>query len=241
MKWRLFRSRNGSRLSPEYINILGFRPKNDAYFELVLRDRGQQSNGQIKRYGDNERLEFLGDAILDAIISHILYNKFPDRKEGSLSHTRATLVSRKHLQIVAKNIGLCDLVDQTFSGKIKRKGIYGDALEALVGAVYLDQGYDGAYDFVLNKILNQGELIDEIDGAILSHKAKLLEWGQQTKTLVKFKLIKEDGEPHNKVYSIQAMIGGEPKSIGKAKTIKEAEEIAAEKFYQKVILEEKPV
>ncbi len=168
--------------------LLGFRPKNIAYYQLSLlhRSSGKRTiNGVLI---DNERLEFLGDAILSAIISDFVYQKFPLKKEGFLTDLRSKIVQRDYLDQLAQSIGLDKLLYAHNRNLPTQQAIhiYGNALEALIGAIYLDQGYDQCQQFIAKQIIDKHTDINQMVKKEYNFKSKLIEWAQKRKLSIIF-------------------------------------------------------
>lgn len=180
----------------------------------------------------NERLEFLGDSVLNLIIGEYLFNKFPNEEEGFLTKVRAKMVNRNALSLVAENLNLGDLL--IISSNVPKsithnsKSILSDALEALIGAVYLDKGIEICKKFIQTKILepalkNGEHLIDE------NYKSQLLEYAQANKLAIPvYKIISEEGPHHDKTFTAEVVIGEKILGEGKGKSKKEAEQNAAQ-------------
>jgi ribonuclease-3 len=202
-----------------------------ALYEHALRHRsifrGQPTDGTES----NERLEFLGDAVLGATVAERLYRRFPDRDEGFLTRTRANLVNGKTLATFAEAIGLAPLVllseNMEGSGGRTNTTILADAFEAIVGAVYLDQGYAAARAFV-NTVLTKCVDLDAAAEQRTNYKSQLLEYvqaralGQPTYTV-----ISEEGPSHDRQFTVAAVVDETPRGIGEARSKKQAEQEAA--------------
>ena len=204
--------------------ILGRNPSNLELFKLSLKHASSSSES-------NERLEYLGDAILGAIVAEYLFKKFPRRNEGFLTEIRSRIVKRESLNTLAMKIGLSKLV--LFSNnnlvKNKSKSIYGNALEAFIGAVYLDKGYDFCTKFVLDKLINPHISIEDTINSNQNFKSVLIEWSQKQSKEIVFKLVKEEGNHHQKIFTVQVLINDEMIGQGTGHTKKKAEQAAAEK------------
>ena len=135
-----------------FYQILGFYPNNINLYEQAFVHRSSDIRTQEGQRINNERLEFLGDAILDAVVSDILFNKFPNKKEGFLSNTRSKIVKRDTLNDIAIKMGLDKLVQTSIRTNTHNNYIYGNAFEAFIGAIYLDQGYETCKTFILSLI-----------------------------------------------------------------------------------------
>lgn len=209
-------------------NITGFTPRNLALYHLAFRHRAQAEEARNGVKKSNERLEYLGDAILGAIVAELLFKKFPYKEEGFLTEMRSRIVSRDHLNKLAFKIGLNEFIQTTPENTIKNKSIYGDAFEALIGAIYLDKGYKTAWNFVVDRIIQNHVDIDELELSEFNYKSKLIEWAQKEKKSVTFELLGEEPTGTGKLLKIKAMVNGEEMGQGMDYSKKKAEQIAAE-------------
>ena len=168
--------------------ILGFYPDRiDLYIEATTH-RSSSIRSKKGRWVNNERLEFLGDAILDAIVADILYKKFEHKKEGFLTSTRSRIVQRDTLNKLAIDLGLDKFTSSSTRHVAHNTNIYGDALEALIAAIYLDQGYKMAKKFVFEKLIKQHLSIENVIKSEVDFKSRLIEWGQKHKVDIVFEL-----------------------------------------------------
>jgi ribonuclease-3 len=217
---------------------LGFFPDNISYYEEALLHKSL-SQEDAKGRRNNERLEFLGDAILDAVVADIIFKKFPDRNEGFLTNTRSKIVKRETLDRVASELGLQKLV--VFSSRIKKQKshIMGNALEAFIGAVYLDQGYKKTGRFIEKKIIEPHINIDVLVKKEVNFKSKLLEWSQKYKVDMCFELLENymDNE-NNPIFQTQALLNGMLAGIGIGYSKKESQQQAAQMALNKIKSEE---
>jgi ribonuclease-3 len=214
--------------------MLGFYPNNVALYEQAFIHRSISMNHDLKR-GNNERLEFLGDAVLDAIIADIVYKHFPNKKEGFLTNTRSKIVQRDSLNHIALALGIDKKVSSMPYATAHHKYMYGNALEALIGAIYLDQGYRRCCKFVKERIITKHISLDKLASREVNFKSRLLEWGQKTKLHIVFDLIEtftdEDGKP---VFQTSVSLEGTPLGIGIGGTKKESQQLAAKSVIKKI-------
>jgi len=164
-----------------FYNLLGFYPRHIELYELALRHKSSSVRNDDGILLNNERLEFLGDAVLNLLVSDILFNQFKNQKEGFLSKTRAKIVRRESLNRIAAELGLNELTVTAQSLDTPHISIYGNALEALIGAIYTDQGYDRCKHFIEKKIISQFIDIQAVASSDVNYKSALLEWSQQHK------------------------------------------------------------
>lgn len=180
---------------------------------------------------NNERLEFLGDAVLGAVVTDYLYRVYPNKEEGYLTNLRSKLVSRKHLNELGESLGLIELLNYTPSRGTKAKSLNGDAFEALVGALYLDHGYAACQNFLEKRIL-RGIDLDKVNSRFTSFKSAVLEWGQKNKKEVRFELLRTEGQSHNPKYYVACFNKQQKLGEGSGATKKKAEEAAAKEAYK---------
>ena len=200
--------------------ILGYNPTNKEIYIKALQHKSYNIND------NNERLEFLGDAILDFIVSKQLYIEYPKEKEGFLSQQRAIIVGRKHLNLVGKKIFL----DSDIKSKLKviPKSVYGNTLESIIGAIYIDKGIKQAEQFIFEHIYDS-EFIDELSDT--DYKSKLLNLSQRLKIKIRYEVIKRDGPSHKQEFLVAVYVENIKKAEARASSIKEAEQKAAKKAY----------
>jgi len=205
--------------------ILGFYPTNIRYYEKAFIHR---SASYIKYNGllvNNERMEYLGDAILDAIVADFLFNHFPNEDEGFLTQMRSKIVNGDKLFEFSKSIGLPSLIVMNNDASISKKHIYGDAFEALIGAIYLDKGYKKTTEFVIHKIIKVYIDLNLLESMDTNFKSKLIEWGQKYKREIAFYT---DFESFNSKYFISYVrVDNETFGSGVGLSKKQAEQKAA--------------
>ena len=231
---RLFRhSKKESYLA--LYKLLGFFPKNIRLYEEALWHKSLSRESAADRYPNNERLEFLGDAILNSIIAEILFKKFPNRNEGFLTNTRAKIVQRETMDKIAHQLGLPPLL--VFSSRIRgnKNHIVGNALEAFIGAVYLDQGYHKTRKFIEERILKPYIDIDALAKKEVNFKSKLMEWTQKQHINIEFELLEKytDNES-NPVFQSQVLLNGLLAGVGTGYSKKESHQQAAQMALRKV-------
>ena len=219
------------KLTKELKQVLGFYPFNLSVYKLAFQHKSAAIELQQGIKLSNERLEFLGDAVLGIIISDYLYKKFPYKEEGFLTEMRSKIVSRKNLKRLAKAMQLENYIIHNVSGTIY-DSIYGDAVEALIGAVYIDRGYNKANHFVQNRIVKYHIDIDELEFTEENYKGKLLNWAQKEKKEVVFNFINEDSE--TKLISMALVIDNveitQTSAFSKKRAEQKASEFACDKF-----------
>ena len=234
LKWiRLLKNKNKEPYLSIY-QMLGFYPNDIDLYEqaFIHRSISFSPDGKFK---NNERLEFLGDAILDAIVADIVYKHFPHKKEGFLTNTRSKIVQRESLNQVALALGIDKKVTSMPYASAHNKYMYGNALEALIGAIYLDRGFRHCCKFVETRIIRPYLSLDQLANREVNFKSKLLEWGQKTKLLIDFELIDvfKDNEG-NPVFHTSISLEGTPIGVGIGNTKKESQQIAAKNVIRKI-------
>lgn len=233
-------SEKDKRLVAVITQITGSRPFNLNLYKLATRHTSaSEESGEANRNNNNERLEYLGDAILGAIIAEYLFKKFPFKDEGFLTEIRSRIVNRESLNNLAKKIGLNNVIEYDTKRRSQHthKSIYGDALEALVGAVYLDKGYEFSRKFVLNKLIAPHLDIKEIIAVDTNYKSRLIEWAQRENQEIRFEIIQETGNQHTKEFVAQVFLKDEPFATGSGYSKKKAEQAAASKACEKLKLD----
>lgn len=217
-------------------NILGFSPKNVAVYVLALTHKSVSIIQPLQKMRlNNERLEYLGDAVLSAIVADFLFRKYPYQEEGFLTEMRSKIVSRASLNKLALNIGLSDLIRYNKDLHNRPRSMDGDAFEALVGAIYLDKGYRFAARVITRHIIPLYIDIRALETCEWNYKSKLIDWGQKEKRKVTFEVIDIIDERQKKQYKTQVYIDGEPHETGIDYSIKAAEQQAAEKTFKAIV------
>ncbi len=218
----------------EIYSLTGIKPKNEDYYKLAFRHSSASHDLDGLRL-NNQRLEYLGDAILGGVIADILYEKYPTRGEGFLTSMRSKIVSRKHLNHLGVQLKLNKVVLRKTARTTNAKSIYGDALEALIGAVYLDLGYEQTKKFIVNRIVNDLIDLDNLQSKVASHKGAILEWGQKNRKRIRFELSGCYGESHSRKYEVSLLIEQDVMSTGSGSSKKRAEEEAAKIAYKLIL------
>ena len=217
-------------------NIFGFLPGNIFLYKLALTHKSVATEIKEGFKDSNERLEYLGDAILGSIVADYLFKKFPFKDEGFLTETRSKIVSRTQLNNLSIKLGLNKLIESAPHNKNNGKSINGDAFEAFIGALYLDKGYVFAHRIVTENIIKVHLDLDELIEKEINYKSKLIEWAQKEKKEIEFKVISEEGNENANQYASKVFIDGKPYEKGYDFSIKGAEKLAAEKTYHQLSL-----
>ncbi len=239
---RLFSSFSGKPLTPEkslseaISNIFGYRPKNVAVYKLAFCHKSKANSGNNGFKHSNERLEYLGDAVLGSVVADFLFKKFPFKDEGFLTEMRSRIVSRNNLNLLSRKLGLDKLVQVSNDGSISGTSIMGDAFEAFIGALYLDKGYAFTQDIIIQKIIQTHLDIDELMMKDVNFKSKVIEWAQKEKKEVDFKLVSEtENGKKGKLYKVELLIENKAHGHGCDFSIKKAEQNAARQACEKLM------
>jgi len=213
-------------------NLLGFVPGNLSLYRLAFRHKSVAVVVKNGAKNSNERLEFLGDAVLGSVVAEVLFKRYPYKGEGFLTEMRSKIVSRSNLNALARKLGFDELVEfdnRMVNFQSKQSSLLGDAFEALVGAVYLDKGYNFTRDFLINRIIKPHVDINTLEQTETNFKSKLIEWCQRHGKDVSFEPVANAEGDSAKLFTIQAVIDGENFGIGRDYNKKNAEKLAAEK------------
>jgi ribonuclease-3 len=224
----LFFSAKDKRLATSIQLILGSKPFNLSLYRLALTPAGLGEETDKGFRKSNERLEFLGDAILGAVIAEYLFKKYPYRDEGFLTETRSKLVNRETLNEVGIKIGLKKTLQQVVDNRqfVGNKSLYGDILEAFLGAVYLDRGYAFSKKLILQRILIHLDLEGMVT-TVSNHKSKVIEWSQREGNQVEFQVVQVNSNQRYKEFVVAIVVNGESLAQGKGETKKKAEQEAS--------------
>ena len=218
-----------------FYKILGFFPRNIRFYEQALLHKSTSIRSEKGRPLNNERLEFLGDAILDAIVGDIVYKHFEGRREGFLTNTRSKIVQRETLNKLAVEIGLDKLVKYSTRSSSHNSYMYGNAFEAFIGAIYLDQGYERCKQFMEKKILKNYIDLDKMSRKEVNFKSKLIEWSQKTKMEVSFELIEQFlDQDYNPMFHTEVRIESLSAGTGTGYSKKESQQNAAQMALKKI-------
>ncbi|WP_303912765.1 ribonuclease III [Bacteroides mediterraneensis] len=228
----LFRKDKESYLC--FYKMLGFYPRNIEIYQQALLHKSSSVKAK-GRLLNNERLEFLGDAILDAVVADIVYKRFEGKREGFLTNTRSKIVQRETLNRIAVQIGLDKLIKYTTRQSSHNSYMCGNAFEALVGAIYLDRGYATCKFFMEERIIKPYLNLDKLSRKEVNFKSKLIEWGQKNRFLIEFSLLEQTvDEDLNPVFETQVMVEQVPAGQGKGYSKKESQQEAAHETLNKI-------
>lgn len=206
-------------------SILGFVPRDISLYKVALTHSSQASGS--RKLGCNERLEFLGDAVLSSVTSDFLYSKFRREREGFLTKSRSNLVCRERLNELAVEIGIDRLMSSCGTQQQHNSYIYGNALEALIGAIYLDKGYKHCRRFLLDRIFSRLKDIEQIAASDKNYKSRLIEWAQKRHGSVEFKVVREELRKDGVFFVSEAIVNGEVCGVGEGFSKRESQQKAA--------------
>lgn len=211
--------------------IIGYTPANISYFKEAFTHKSvnlKNNKGGIISY---ERLEFLGDAMLSAIIAEFLFNKVPHGNEGYLTKMRSKIVSREHLNELGKDLNLLELLNSKMNKVNFGNNIHGNVFEALVGAIFLDKGYPGCEQFIYDRVINPYVDIERLEGKVISYKSLLIEWCQKEKKHFKYMVYEDSGNDNVKYFAVKLHINDKIIAKARATSKKKAEEKASKRAF----------
>jgi len=213
-------------------NLLGFVPGNVHLYKMAFRHKSVAVTIKEGAKNSNERLEFLGDAVLGSVVAELLFKKYPYKDEGFLTEMRSKIVSRANLNQLSRKLGFNELIQfdaRMISFPNKQGSLLGDAFEALIGAVYLDRGYVFTKSFLLNRIIKPHVDIHLLEQTETNFKSRLIEWCQHTGKEIVFRQTDNPVGESSKMFSIEAVVDGIVCGLGRDFNKKSAEKSAAEK------------
>jgi len=215
-------------------NIFGFYPRNINLYKLALRHKSATAKKINGLKINNERLEYLGDAILSAIVADYLFRRFPYKDEGFLTQMRSKIVSRTSLNRLSLKLGLQKLVVSVDMQSSQPKSAGGDAFEAFIGAVFLDKGYNFTKKIILNRIIGVHFDVEQLVEEEVSYKSRIIEWSQKQKKDIQFRVVNQVGEKNKRQYVVSLLIDNKVIATSQDYSIKGAERLVAEKAWQKI-------
>lgn len=215
----------------ELKKILGFSPNNLLYYKKAFVHRSKKEINETGNPQNYERLEFLGDAMLGAIIASYLFKKVPSGDEGYLTQMRSKIVSRDHLNELGRDLNLIRFVQSNVSKSKFGENINGNIFEALIGAIYLDKGYKFCKKFVYKRVIKPYVNISKLEGKITSYKSLFIEWCQKEKKKFKYDVYEDTGNDSVRHFSVKLYLENKIISKGRSTSKKKAEEIASKRAY----------
>ena len=213
-------------------NVLGFKPVNLDFYKIAFTHSSASSKNAVCNVINNERLEYLGDAVLNAIVADYLFKKFPLHSEGPLTEMRSKIVCRDHLNKLSRKMGLADFV--IIEPHTQPKSIHGDVLEALIGALYLDKGYNKTKDIIINKVLLTFMDLDSVLKEEHNYKSKLINWAQKNSFKIRFENSASNNPKGRKLFTSQCYLNNILISESEDYTVKKADQSAAEKAWNEI-------
>ena len=211
--------------------ILGYKPKNKELYIKAFTHRSlnlKDSDGNAVNY---ERLEFVGDAMLSAVIASYLFEKAPQGDEGYLTKMRSKVVSREHLNELGKELKLIELVESKIPTSNFGNNIHGNLFESLIGAIFLDKGYKKCEKFIFKSVINPHVDIETLEGKVISYKSLLIEWCQKEKKSFDYNVYEDTGNDNLKHFSVKLSIDDKVISKARATSKKKAEEKASRRAF----------
>ncbi len=225
--------KKSSQFEKQIRNVLGIKPGNLLLYQTALSHRS------IKETPDenNERLEYLGDAVLSAIVADYLFKRYPYKGEGFLTEMRSKMVNRQQLNDIALKMGLKKItLYNKFDNSLKSSQIFGNTLEAVVGAVYLDKGYKKTRTWVFNHIVIPHMFVDDLEQVDINLKNRLIGWASKNGRTLEFETIEEKMEGGRRIFTIAIILDGETVCEGKGFNKKDASQAAAQVAVEKLEL-----
>lgn len=224
-------SKNDGPFYNDIKKLLNFAPKNIEHYEKAFTHRSLKLSDKDGNAFNYERLEFLGDAMLGSVIASYLYKKVPKGTEGYLTQMRSKIVSREHLNELGKDLDLIRFVKSNIAKENVGENIHGNIFEALIGAIYLDRGYNYCKKFVYEKVIIPYVDIAKLEGKITSYKGLIIEWCQKQKKKYSIETYEDTGNELVKHFSVRISIDGDQIAKGRATSKKKAEEQASKRAY----------
>ncbi len=228
---QLFKQQTGASFKKQLKNVLGFSPGDSALYKTALTHRSVREGADE----NNERLEYLGDAVLSALIADYLFKRYPYKEEGFLTEMRSKMVNRQQLNEIAVRMGLKKItLYNKIDGSLKVSQIFGNTLEALVGAIYLDKGYKKTSKWVEECVVIPHMFMEELEALEINHKNKLYGWANKNGKVLEFETVDERLESGRRLFTVAAVVDGENIGQGKAFNKKDASQIAAQIAVEKL-------
>ena len=227
----LLKSKENRQLEKKLQNVLGIKPGNYSLYYTALSHRSVKENSDE----NNERLEYLGDAVLSTIIADYLFKRYPYKGEGFLTEMRSKMVNRQQLNEIALKMGVKKLtLYNKFDNFLKGSQIFGNTLEALVGAVYLDKGYKKTQRWIVKQIILPYVFVDDLEQIDINLKNRLIGWASKNGKKLEFETIQEKLEGNRRIFTIAVVLEGKILSQGKGYNKKDASQIAAQSAIEKL-------
>ncbi|MBR9845367.1 MAG: ribonuclease III [Algicola sp.] len=225
------RSNKGGNFFLQLSKILDYKPKNKELYIKAFTHRSLNLKDRDGNAVNYERLEFVGDAMLSAVIASYLFEKVPHGDEGYLTKMRSKVVSREHLNELGKELKLIDLVESKIPTTNFGNNIHGNLFESLVGAIFLDKGYKQCEKFIFKRVIKPHVDIETLEGKIISYKSLLIEWCQKEKKSFDYNVYEDTGNDDLKHFSVKLSINNKVISKARATSKKKAEEKASRRAF----------
>ncbi|TRO67453.1 ribonuclease III [Christiangramia sabulilitoris] len=225
------RSGQGGNFFNILTQILGFKPKSITYYKKAFTHRSLNRKDEEGNAINFERMEFLGDAMLSAVVASHLYKAVPGGNEGYLTKMRSKVVSRKHLNELGKDLGLIKHVQTNIPKDQFGVNIHGNLFEALVGAIYLDRGYKYCKRFIYERVIDPYVDIEQLEGKVISYKSLVIEWCQKEKKEFDYEVYEDTGNDELKHFAVKLRINNRVVAKARATSKKKAEEKASKRAY----------
>lgn len=219
-----------------FYRLTGFIPDNLGLYELAMCHKSTGVKDAQGNAVNNERLEFLGDAIINSIVADIVYHRFADKEEGFLTDTRSKIVQRESLNKLAIELGIPKLMQLSpKNGALHGNNIFGNAFEALIGAIYLDQGYERCKQFIETKLIASSIDVNKMANKEVNFKSRLIEWGQSNKVPIEFEVIETFHDRRNELtFQTHVLINGLVGGLGVGHSKKESHQNASKMALKKL-------
>jgi len=218
-----------------YHELLGFYPGDIQLYDLAFVHKSSSIKREDGKWINNERLEFLGDAVLDAIVAELLFQNFQNKKEGFLTNTRSKIVSREMLNNIALGLGLDRFIVVSDRTRTQNSSIFGNALEALIGAIYLDKGFEVTREFVSKRMIKPYVDLTVVADTEINFKSKLIEWGQKNRVNIEFELVDSyNGEDNRATFVSEVKLLGISAAQGIGATKKESQQNASKLTLERI-------
>lgn len=225
------RSSKGGNFFNMLTSMLGFKPKNLAHYKRAFTHRSLNRKDDEGNAINFERLEFLGDAMLSAVVASHLFRAVPGGNEGYLTKMRSKVVSRKHLNELGKDLKLINHVQTNIPKEQFGVNIHGNLFEALVGAIYLDRGYKYCKQFIYDRVIDPYVDIEQLEGKVISYKSLVIEWCQKEKKEFDYEVYEDTGNDELKHFAVKLRINDRVVAKARATSKKKAEEKASKRAY----------
>jgi len=217
-----------------FINLsktLGFKPTSIKFYKKAFTHRSMNKRDKLGNALNYERLEFLGDAMLGAVIALHLFREVPKGDEGYLTKMRSKVVSREHLNELGKDLNLINFIESKISKSSFGDNVHGNLFEALIGAIFLDKGYKQCEKFIFKTVIIPHVDIELLEGKVISYKSLLIEWCQKEKKTFYYDVYEDSGNDNQKHFSVKLSIDNKVVAKARATSKKKAEEKASKRAY----------